>query len=546
MSLFAGLLPIPGGIGVTEAGLTLGLTAAGVPSETAFAIALAYRIVQLLPAAHLGLVLLPLARRAPLPVSRAPSDSGALHDPCEIGPMGDRDVKSDVSDVKGDVAAGWEGVADVLQASIDRGDDTGASVAVYHRGTCVVDVAGGAFTRGGPPYDRSTLQLVFSTTKGITAIAVAMCVERGLLDYDERVATYWPEFAAAGKGDATVAQLLSHQLGLFTVDGLTFEQALDWDTVAAALAAKEPEWPIGSAHGYHAVTYGWLAGELVRRVDGRSLAAFVADEIVEPLGVELWIGLPESEEHRVSPLIRDPPEDVPPDVQAMFDAVMGPDTNGGRALSLSGAFPARARVQLAAGARRRAAGRQRDHERGVAGEDLRRHARARRRCPAARRAGALPGARRVTPDGELDACLLAETTFGMGFMVHGPFTAYSGPGSYGHPGAGGSVAFADPERELAMAYAMNTMATNLAGDMRAQQLHRRRRRRRRLIGACPGASAHRDRHEPGSGHDPENGLDHCPCQRPCHRRRTCPAATPVSSASTGCRSPRSGWQCCAR
>src|SRR5215213_10005332 len=243
-------------------------------------------------------------------------------------------------EMDGDTSPGWEAVAAVLRDNVERGEDTGASVAVYHRGAKVVDSAAGTMTPGGDVYDRSTLQLVFSTTKGITAIAVAMCVERGLLDYDATVATYWPEFAAAGKGDATVAQLLSHQLGLFTVDGLTLEDALDWDTITAALAAKAPEWPIGSGHGYHAVTYGWLAGELVRRVDGRSLGTFVADEIVKPLGVELWIGLPESEEPRVAPMIpSEQPTDLDPAVKAAIEAVLGPDTRGGRALSVSGAFP---------------------------------------------------------------------------------------------------------------------------------------------------------------------------------------------------------------
>ena len=148
-------------------------------------------------------------------------------------------------EIHGHVAPGWQAVADVLAASIERGDDVGASVAVYHRGQRVVDVAGGSFHADGGDYDQQTLQLVFSTTKGITALAVAMCVQRGLLDYDAPVITYWPEFAAEGKGDATVAQLLSHQCGLITVDGITLEEALDWDTVTGRLAATAPDWPIG-------------------------------------------------------------------------------------------------------------------------------------------------------------------------------------------------------------------------------------------------------------------------------------------------------------
>ena len=375
------------------------------------------------------------------------------------------------TEIRGETAPGWGAIADVLRASIDAGDDTGASVAVYHRGRCVSDLAGGTFTRDGGDYDQQTLQLVFSTTKGITAIAVAMCVERGLLDYDATVATYWPEFAAAGKEHATVAQLLSHQLGLITVDGLTLEQALDWDTITSRLAATAPEWPIGSGHGYHALTYGWLAGELVRRVDGRSLGTFVAEEIAKPLGVDLWIGLPESEEPRVSPLIQEAPAtDVDPAIRAMMEAVMGPGTLGGRALSLSGAFGPGGTFN------------RRDvHAAEIPAANCITNAAALAKVYAAT-LGPVDGVQlmdtavrerartQVTPQGENDLCLMMPTTFGLGFMVHGLFTPYAGPGSYGHPGAGGSVAFAQPERDLAFAYVMNTMAANLAGDLRAQRL----------------------------------------------------------------------------
>ncbi len=373
-------------------------------------------------------------------------------------------------EVHGQTAAGWEAVADVLRNNVERGEDTGASVAVYHRGACVADLAAGSFTPDGGAYDRSTLQLVFSTTKGITAIAVAMCVDRGLLDYDAPVATYWPEFAAGGKGDATVAQLLSHQLGLISVDGLTFEQVLDWDTITAALAAKEPEWPIGSGHGYHAVTYGWLAGELVRRVTGRSLGTFVAEEIVKPLGVELWIGLPEAEEHRVSPIIpSEQPTDLDPAIKAAIEAVLGPASRGGRALSMSGALPIDSFNSRAV------------HAAEVPAANAISNASALAKIYAAT-LGPVGGVQlleaatrdrartQITPPGETDLCLMMPTTFGLGFMVHGLFTPYSGPGCYGHPGAGGSVAFADPTRDLAFAYAMNRMATNLAGDTRAQRL----------------------------------------------------------------------------
>lgn len=378
------------------------------------------------------------------------------------------------TNVAGHVADGWQAVADQLSASIAAGDDIGASVAVFHRGECVVNVTGGAFDETGErQYDADTLQLVFSTTKGIASIAVAMCVQRGLLDYDAPVADYWPEFAAEGKGEATVAQLLSHQCGLITIDGITLAEALDLELVTSRLAGAAPEWPIGTGHGYHAVTFGWLAGELVRRTDGRPLGRFVADEIAGPLGVDLWIGLPESEEHRVSPIIGGLGADdgsMDPQLKALMEQVIGPGTRGGRALSLSGAFAVdgvwnRRDVHAAeipaanaitnAGALAKVYAATLGPVDGVELLDEATRERAR----------AL-----ITPEGEADLCLVMPTTFSMGFMTHGFFTPYAGPGSFGHPGAGGSVAFAQPERELAFAYAMNKMAPNLAGDLRAQRL----------------------------------------------------------------------------
>lgn len=245
----------------------------------------------------------------------------------------------------GTVTPGWEKVRQAFVENLENTEEVGAGVAVYHRGQKVVDLWGGVFDESASqPYTQDTLQLVFSTTKGITAIAVAICVERGLLSYDEKVSTYWPEFAQAGKSDATVAQLLSHQCGLYTVDGdISLAEALDWSTITSRLAATKPRWEIGTKHGYHALTYGWLAGELVRRVDPqhRSLGTFVQQEIVGRVGGELWIGLPEAQESRVSPMIgglNSVPEDMDPAVKAMMEQFMGPDSPGGLALSLNGAF----------------------------------------------------------------------------------------------------------------------------------------------------------------------------------------------------------------
>jgi CubicO group peptidase (beta-lactamase class C family) len=375
----------------------------------------------------------------------------------------------------GTVAAGWEAVEAAFHGNFETGEETGAAVSVYHGGRKVVDLWGGSFDGGDRPYDDSTLQLVFSTTKGITAIAVGICVQRGLLEYGAPVTKYWPEFAAHGKGDATVAQLLSHQCGLFSIQGeMTLAEALDWDTITARMADTAPEWPIGSMHGYHAITYGWLAGELIRRVDPehRSVGRFVQDEIADPLGAEFYIGLPESLEPRVAPILGTPisTESDDPVVKAMLEQFMGPDSNGGRALSLNGVFTgdglfnsraihaaelpaangitnARSLAKIYAATMAPIDGVQ------LLDDDVRNTARV-----------------TLTPENEPDACLIMPTTFGMGFMTHGAFTPYAGQGSFGHPGAGGSVGFAQPERQLAFGYVMNQTASNLAGDLRAARL----------------------------------------------------------------------------
>lgn len=377
--------------------------------------------------------------------------------------------------IDGHVAPGWEAVADAFRANLASGEDVGAAVAIHHRGRLVVDLWGGSFDGTERPYGDDALQLVFSTTKGITAIAVAMCVDRGLLDYSAPVSTYWPEFAAEGKGDATVAQLLSHQCGLFSVQGeISLAEALDWDTITSRLAATAPEWPIGSTHGYHALTYGWLAGELVRRVDpaGRSFGQFVAEEIATPLGLDLWVGLPESLEPRVAPLLGAPLSTDSPDpaIKAMLEQFLGPESRGGRALSLNGAFTGDGMFN-----------RREVHAATIPAANGITNARSLSRMYAATLApvdgvqlisDAVRDVARVTvtPENEPDACLIMPTTFGMGFMTHGGFSLYAGPGSYGHPGAGGSVAFAQPERELAFGYVMNQMAQNLANDLRGQRL----------------------------------------------------------------------------
>ena len=221
--------------------------------------------------------------------------------------------------------------------------ELGAAVAVYHRGRPVVDLWGGWFDAAHErPYAGDTIQVVFSTGKAVLATAIAIAVERGWLDYDEAVSRYWPEFAAHGKQHTTVTQLLSHQCGLICPDDpLTLAEVLDWDLVTSSLADTAPDWPTGSGHGYHAITFGWLAGELLRRADPhhRTPRRFVADEIAKPLGLDLWIGLPRQQRHRVTPIVGDLVSfSHDPVVQAITDELMDPESRTSRAYTLGGTF----------------------------------------------------------------------------------------------------------------------------------------------------------------------------------------------------------------
>jgi CubicO group peptidase (beta-lactamase class C family) len=198
--------------------------------------------------------------------------------------------------IRGDVDEGYGPVADAFRRNFaDRGE-VGAACTVYRDGTKVVDLWGGyrdGVTRA--PWLQDTVVVMFSTTKGVSSLALALAHSRGLLDYGQPVATYWPEFAWRGKSEVTVRQLLSHQGGLPVVDiPLTVADLADLDVLAAALALQRPLWPAGTRHGYHGITLGWYEGELLRRVDParRSLGRFFADEIAAPHGIEFFIGLP--------------------------------------------------------------------------------------------------------------------------------------------------------------------------------------------------------------------------------------------------------------
>jgi CubicO group peptidase (beta-lactamase class C family) len=373
----------------------------------------------------------------------------------------------------GFVADGWSEVADVLASNIDNRDDVGAGVSVFHRGKCVVDIAGGFFDREATkPYTLDTLQLVFSTTKGVVATAVAMCVERGLLSYEEPVSLFWPEFAAHGKEQVTVAQLLSHQAGLYTVDGpLTFEEVLDWNTMVSRLANTAPLFPVGSTHGYHAITFGWLAGHLVRLVDGRNIGRFIAEEIATPLGGEIYVGLPAHLEPRVSPINTGWPRTA---TSAPAAPVQLPNKYLVSALSVNGALNVKGGFN-----------REDLHAAEVPGANGIANARSLAAMYSATftETETSNGPVRLlnddtrskmtvqqTKDGEVDLCLQTQRTFAMGFVTPSEKLAFDAPGSYGHAGAGGSVSFADPLRQMSFSYIMNRMKDSMFTDPRAVRL----------------------------------------------------------------------------
>lgn len=378
--------------------------------------------------------------------------------------------------IDGRVEPGYEAVRDAFVANFTERGDLGAAFCLYKDGVPVVDLWGGtANERTGLAYAEDTLQLVFSTTKGATAACANLLIERGLLDTSAPVTEYWPEFGAEGKGTMPVEWLLTHQSGLPAIDAaLTLDEVLAWEPIVSALAAQKPFWEPGTAHGYHALTYGWLVGEVVRRITGKSLGTFFAEEVAAPLGLEFWIGLPESEEGRVAPLTMslDHLADMNPGELDRMATNFGPDGLGTRALFLGGTFgnftegggPFNSRELHAAE---------------VPAANGITTARSLARFYAGL-IGDVDGVRILAPgtvtqmstprtSGE-DLILGAESKFGLGMMCVSPLTPLFGQGSFGHYGAGGSVGFAHPESGIAFAYVMNQMRLGLAGDRRTDSL----------------------------------------------------------------------------
>jgi CubicO group peptidase (beta-lactamase class C family) len=376
--------------------------------------------------------------------------------------------------VSGFVAPGFESVRDAFVDNFTERGDVGAGFTLFADGRMVVDIAGGVIDRvTNDPYTADTLQVVFSTTKGATAACASLLAQQGLLDFDAPVATYWPEFAQAGKQSIPVRWLLCHKAGLPTFDRtLTRAESFAWTPVIEALAAQAPYWEPGTRFGYHAVTYGHLVGEVVRRITGKPMGEFWQDEFARPLGLEFFIGLPAEFEPRVAPMIAAPAIEMSDEARAA-----SAKTLLGRAISMNGAWPD---LATAANTREYHAA-----ELGAAGGIT--NARSLARFYAGL-IGPIDGgpdralfsretidrARQPQADGEDLVLSLSgvsvQTRFGLGFATAGPMQVYGGPGGFGHGGAGGSAGFADPDLGIAGGYVMNQMFNNLTGDPRFRAL----------------------------------------------------------------------------
>uniref|UniRef100_A0AAU2VGC6 Beta-lactamase family protein n=1 Tax=Streptomyces sp. NBC_00003 TaxID=2903608 RepID=A0AAU2VGC6_9ACTN len=381
-----------------------------------------------------------------------------------------------VVDVQGAVAPGYEPVKDAFVRNFEQRGERGAAVAVYRDGRKVVDLwAGTKDVDGTTPWALDTAQIVRSATKGVAAAVPLLLHQRGRLDLDAPVSTYWPEFKAAGKERTLVRHLLSHRAGVPALDRpLTPAEAADGESGPAAVAAQPPFWEPGTAHGYHAQTYSWLLGELVRRVTGRTIGRWAAEEMAGPLGLDFWMGVPDAEAHRVG---RVGPVEAPEagdgglrlrPKRSVTEAYQDPQSLTRRAFGAIDPLPdendpAYRAAELPASA-------------GIS------TARALARFYAAT-IGELDGGERLFAPATLtlarteessgpDKVLVVNTRFGLGYMLHGPASPLLAPGSFGHPGRGGSLGFADPESGTAFGYVTNGLQKGVTADPRAQALVR--------------------------------------------------------------------------
>ena len=374
--------------------------------------------------------------------------------------------------VLGHADAGWGAVADAFARNFTEHGDVGAACSVYADGRTVVDLWGGVADRDAArPWTEDTLCITFSTTKGVTAVVCNRLIEQRRLDPDAPVARYWPEFAANGKDAITVGDVLSHRAALAHCEGtFTLDEVMAVEPVVRALAAQAPNWEPG-AHGYHARTYGWLTGEIVRRVTGTSLGAHFAAELAAPLGLDFFVGLPEALEPRVARLY---PPAADAALQGLIDQAMAdPDTWLGKVMSgPSGLF----RYDDMWNTRALHAT-EMPSSNGIG--DARSLARLYAACVGD--VATPSGGFRALSDAAVDRATMLRsegtdlvlgmpTAFGLGFTGPVMLPPGVGPRAFGHAGAGGSLGFADRDAGIGFGYVMNQMQLGMTGDQRTASL----------------------------------------------------------------------------
>jgi len=368
---------------------------------------------------------------------------------------------------RGQCDSRFNAVREAFAENFASRNEFGAAAAAYVDGKLVVDLWGGHVDAAGSrPWERDTIVNVYSITKSIAAICLHRLVDQGKVDVDAPVARYWPEFAQAGKADILVTQILNHRSGLSGIrETLPAETMYDWDRMVHGLEVQEPWWEPGTMHGYHTLTFGWLVGEVVRRVSGKSVGAFWRDEVAEPLGVDFILGLGERDDARVAEMIPGPP--LPPGAPDPLAEILA-NPEGMQAKSFMNppwdltetinTIPwRRAEIPAVNG-----------HTNGRALARI---------FGALARGGELDGFRVLSPaviDRAIreeshgpDAITVAVSRFGLGFALSSTTYPMGGnPRTFGHAGVGGSITFADPDAKVAVGYVTNKIGASVGQDPR--------------------------------------------------------------------------------
>ena len=384
--------------------------------------------------------------------------------------------------VDGTCKKGFERVSDAFARNFAEHGEIGASVCLTVGGETVVDLWGGVVDKKETPWTRDTVSVVFSCTKGATALCAHVLASRGKLDIDAPVSELWPEFAQHGKEHVTTRMMLDHSAGVPALRAKVKDDGLyDWTYMVDRLAAEEPFWVPGTRNGYHGMTFGWTVGEMVRRASGKSLGTFFQDEIAKPLGLDFWIGLPEAIEPRVAPIIPYVYKAAETKTPFMSDLTKDPKSPAYLFFMNVGAWRSGGANTRAGRAAEIGAANGITNARGLAGMY----------APLATGGAALVDTKTLTRMGEVsmathdDATLRLPTRFALGFMKSmdnrrraiGP-TIYGedcdsvilGSPAFGHVGAGGSLGFADPVAGLSFGYTMNKMGPGLLLNERGQAL----------------------------------------------------------------------------